>query len=274
MERHVSFPNSMVDRITPATAEDDRAAIRRRFAIADAVPVVCEPFLQWVLEDRFPAGRPPWEHAGVQLVENVEAYELMKLRLLNGGHQALAYLGRLHGHRTMDEVARDPVFAEFFLEYLRHEVASTLSPVPGIDLAAYQCGLLERFGNAAIADPLSRICADASDRIPKFIFPVIRRRLEQGLPVSRAASVIAGWARYAQGTDEAGKPIEVVDRRLAELRLSIQRSAADPLEFIRFRPVFGDLAEDPRFAEAYLRAAALMKEKGARAAAASCHSAA
>ena len=267
MAEHVSFPNSMVDRITPASTEADRASIRDRFGLDDQCPVVCEPFVQWVLEDRFPAGRPAWEKAGVHLVDDVAPYELMKLRLLNGGHQALAYLGYLHGYRYVHEVARDPVFAEFCLGYLKEEVSSTLLPVPGIDLEHYQRELLERFSNPEIRDSLARICAQTSDRIPKWILPVIRRRLEQGLPVARAAAILASWWRYAQGVDELGRRIEVVDRRLSDLRPLVLCSAVHPLEFIRYRPIFGDLAEHAGFAEAYLRAAKALNEQGARTAA-------
>jgi len=267
---HVSFPNSMVDRITPATTEADRAAVRDRFGLDDRCPVVCEPFVQWVLEDRFPAGRPAWEKAGVHLVEDVAPYELMKLRLLNGGHQALAYLGCLHGYRYVHEVARDPVFAEFCLGYLQEEVSSTLLPVPGIDLKHYQRELLERFSNPEIRDSLARICAQTSDRIPKWILPVIQRRLEQGLPVARVAAILASWWRYLQGVDELGRPIEVVDRRWPELRAMMLRGAGHSLAFIRYRPVFGDLAEHAGFAEAYLRAAKALIEQGARTAAGAC----
>ena len=123
MRTEVAFPNSMVNRITPVTTGQDIEQLRETFGIRDAVPVVCEPFTQWVLQDVFPAGRPPWERAGVQLVHDVVPYELMKLRLLNAGHQAMAYAGYLAGYRYAHEVAADPVFAEFLLGYMQQEGA-------------------------------------------------------------------------------------------------------------------------------------------------------
>ena len=270
MAGQVTFPNSMVDRITPVTTAADRLAVCRQFGIDDACPVVCEPYAQWVLEDRFAAGRPALEKVGVQLVGDVAPYELMKLRLLNGCHQALAYLGCLHGYRFVHEVAHDPVFEEFGLGYMAREVCSTLLPVPGVDLGEYQRGLLDRFGNPEIQDSLARICEQTSDRIPKWILPVIRRRLEMGLPVTHGAMVIASWARYALGFDERGNEFAVIDRRALEVQAMARRAQTEPLEFIRHRPIFGDLAECRPFAAAYLQAARCLGERGARAAADAC----
>ncbi len=274
MANNLTFPNSMVDRITPVTTTADRLAVSRQFGIDDGCPVVCEPFAQWVVEDRFAAGRPALEKVGVQLVGDVAPYELMKLRLLNGCHQALAYLGSLHGYRFVHEVAGDPVFAEFGLGYMAREVSDTLLPVPGVDLGGYQRGLLDRFGNPEIRDSLARICEQTSDRIPKWILPVIRRRLELGLPVLHGATIIASWARYAQGVDERGNPIAVIDRMGPEIQALAERARNEPLAFIRHRPVFGDLAEHRPFAEAYLQAARRLGSLGAKAAAEACRQAA
>ena len=167
VEREVPFPNSMVDRITPVTADSDRAILAERFGVQDGWPVVCEPYTQWVLEDHFGAGRPPLEEAGVQLVEDVEPYELMKLRLLNASHQALCYLGYLSGYRYAHEVCQDPLFVDFLLAYMDREATPTLSPVPGVDLDAYKHTLIERFANPEVRDTLARLCAESSDRIPK-----------------------------------------------------------------------------------------------------------
>ena len=138
IQQHVAFPNSMVDRITPATTQDDIDHLKEAFGIADGWPVVCEPFEQWVLEDHFSAGRPPYEQAGVQMVADVEPYELMKLRLLNAGHQALGYFGYLLGHRLVHEAAQDPPLAAFVRRYMDEEGTPTLQPVPGIDLDSYK----------------------------------------------------------------------------------------------------------------------------------------
>jgi mannitol 2-dehydrogenase len=258
----VSFPNSMVDRITPVTTPEDIDRLRAEFGIEDAWPVVCEPFTQWVLEDRFPAGRPPLEDCGVQLVSDVTPYELMKLRLLNASHQALAYSGYLAGYRYAHEAATDPVFARFVTEYMQLEARPTLAPVPGVDLDTYIDTLMSRFGNPAIKDTLARLCAASSDRIPKWLLPVIRHNLATGGPVARSAAVVASWARYAEGTDEAGQPIEVVDARRDGL-MALARQA-DPRSFIENEQLFGDLAVQDRFAAGFLSALAAFHHVGAR----------
>ena len=138
-----------------------------RFGVADGWPVVCEPFTQWVLEDHFVTDRPPLADVGVQLVDDVEPYELMKLRLLNASHQGLCYFGYLAGYRLVHDVARDPLFARFLLAYMDREATATLAPVPGIDLDGYQQQLIERFSNAGVRDTVPRLCAESSDRIPR-----------------------------------------------------------------------------------------------------------
>ena len=148
MTRHVRFPNCMVDRITPVTTDADRAELSRRFGVDDQWPVLCEPFTQWVLEDDFTGGRPPLEDAGVQIVSDVEPYELMKLRLLNASHQALCYAGHLVGYRLVHEVATDPLFAGFLLDYMTREAIPTLRPVPGVDVGQYANQLIERFSQS------------------------------------------------------------------------------------------------------------------------------
>jgi mannitol 2-dehydrogenase len=265
IEAEVSFPNSMVDRITPVTTDEDRQVVSGLLGVADGWPVVCESFTQWVLEDRFPAGRPGLERVGVQLVPDVHPYELMKLRLLNGGHQALAYLGHLCGHSYVHEAAQDPLIARFVRAYMDLEASPTLDPVPGVDLDGYKRTLLERFANTGIRDTLARICQDASDRIPVFLLPVVRSRLSRGEPVTLAALVVAAWARYAEGSDEQGRPIDVVDRHAARLTAAAHEQRTDPLAFLRVREVFGDLAEQAAFGEAYVAALASLHERGARA---------
>jgi mannitol 2-dehydrogenase len=259
----VAFPNSMVDRITPVTTPDDIEHLREAFGIRDAVPVVCEPFVQWVLEDTFPLGRPPWERCGVQLVDDVTPYELMKLRLLNASHQAMAYAGYLAGYRYAHEVAADSDFAEFLLGYMQLEGRPTLPPVPGVDLDDYINTLLQRFANPAIRDTLARLAAFSSDRIPKWLVPVIRQNLATGGGLARSAAVVASWARYAEGVDEAGKAIDVVDLLRDEVMASASRQATDPLAFIRNAALFGDLAEQPVFADAYLSALESFHQAGA-----------
>ena len=262
---HVAFPSSMVDRITPATTDEDRHLLAERHGVADAWPVVCEPYLQWVLEDVWSADRPPLEQAGVQLVEDVHPYETMKLRLLNAGHQALGYLGYLAGHRTTDAACADPLLAAFLLAYMEQEASPTLLPVPGVDLAEYRRTLLARFANPAVRDTLARLCAESSDRIPTFLLPVVRDRLAAGGDVRLAALVCAAWARYAAGVDEQGAPVVVVDRMLEPVRAAAALAPRDPSAFLRLPGVFEDLAEHPAFVGAFAKQLTSLYEHGARA---------
>jgi mannitol 2-dehydrogenase len=261
----VSFPNTMVDRITPATTDEDRAEVAERLGVEDGWPVVCEPFTQWVVEERFGEGRPPLEDVGVQLVEDVEPYELMKLRLLNASHQALCYFGYLAGYRIVSDVCQDPLFQRFLLGYMREEGAPTLPPVPGIDLTAYEDELISRFSNPYVRDTVARLCAESSDRIPKWLLPVIRDNLASGGEIRRSAAVVASWARYAEGVDEQGQPIEVVDARKEALMAAARRQREDPLAFLRDRDLFGDLADDERFTSPYRATLRSLHTRGARA---------
>ncbi|MCT8467150.1 mannitol dehydrogenase family protein [Chromohalobacter canadensis] len=265
VETEVCFPNAMVDRITPVTTPDDIAALAERFDVEDQWPVVCEPFTQWVLEDHFSLGRPPYEQVDVQMVEDVVPYELMKLRLLNASHQALTYFGYLVGYRYAHEVCQDPLFVDFLLDYMRLEATPTLSPVPGVDLADYQQTLIERFANPEIKDTLARLCAESSDRIPKWLLPVIREQLARGGDIQRSAAVVASWARYAEGVDEKGQPIEVVDRLKERLMAVAGDNRDDPTAFIEQHALFGDLAKETRFRDAYQQALASLHADGARA---------
>ena len=265
LENEVRFPNCMVDRITPVTADADRAALAERFGIEDGWPVVCEPFTQWVLEDDFGLGRPPYEDVGVQIVEDVEPYEFMKLRLLNASHQALCYLGYLDGYRYAHEVCQDKLYVDFLLGYMDHEGTPTLPPVPGVDLDRYKHQLIERFANPEVRDTLARLCAESSDRIPKWLLPVVREQLAAGREIKRAVLVVASWARYAEGVDEQGQPIEVVDRLRDKLVDRAQHNREDPLVFIADPDLFGDLASDERFVTPYKAALRSLHEIGARA---------
>ena len=265
VEGNVRFPNSMVDRITPVTTDEDRSQISERFGVEDAWPVVCEPFTQWALEDKFSSGRPPLQDVGVQVVPDVVPYELMKLRLLNASHQALCYFGYLAGYRLVHEVAQDRLFANFLLDYMNREATPTLAPVPGIDLDTYKLQLIERFSNEAVRDTVARLCAESSDRIPKWLLPVIRENLAADRDVTLSAAVVASWARYAEGKDEQGEPIKVVDRLAETLQRIAAQQRDDVLAFVKNRELFGDLATEPRFTEPYLNALDSLHGRGAKA---------
>jgi len=261
---HARFPSSMVDRITPATTPDIVAAAERDFGVADEWPVLAEAFASWVLEDDFADGRPPLEEAGVLLVDDVSPYEQMKLRLLNAGHQCLCYFAWLCGYRMVHDAARDSLFAEFLLAYFDSEAMPTLQPVPGIDLPAYSRELIERFGNPGVRDTVARLCAFSSDRIPKWLLPVIRDNLITGGPIRLASAAVASWARYAEGVDEGGQPIEVVDNLAGSLVPLARSQRGHPTAFIENTALFGDLAQVPRFVEAYRWALDSLHGRGAR----------
>jgi mannitol 2-dehydrogenase len=265
MSTHTRFPNSMVDRITPVTTPDVIAVLASDFGVEDQWPVAAEPFTSWVLEDDFSDGRPPFEEAGVLLVDDVTPYELMKLRLLNASHQSLCYFAYLAGYRLVHDAAGDPLFAEFLHEYMDSEGTPTLKPVPGIDLPDYKRTLIERFANAGVKDTIVRLCFGSSDRIPKWLLPVVRANLAAGGPVRLSAATVASWARYAEGVDERGEHIDVQDQ-LADTLVPLARSQHQkPTAFIENTEVFGDLASQPRFVEAYLWALDSLHRDGARA---------
>jgi mannitol 2-dehydrogenase len=262
---HVRFPNCMVDRITPKTTDEDRAELSRRLGLDDRWPVLSEPFTQWVLEDDFADGRPPLEDAGVQIVPDVEPYELMKLRLLNASHQALAHPGRQVGYRYVHEVTTDPLFARFLLDYMTAEAIPTLRPVPGVDLPGYASQLIERFSNPEVRDTVARLCANASDCIPKFLLPVIREQLSAGGPVTRSVAVVASWARDAEGTDENGEPHELDDDLAPQLQAAARRQRTDLTAFLDGnRSVFGELADNPRFTAVYREILTSLFDRGVR----------
>ncbi|MET4047031.1 mannitol dehydrogenase [Rhodococcus sp. 1163] len=260
-----AFPNSMVDRITPVTTPEVVQELSDRYALDDQWPVAGEPFTQWVLEDKFTLGRPAFEHVGVQVVDDVTPYESMKLRLLNASHQALCYFGYLSGYRLVHEVAQDSLFAEFLLAYMDDEATPTLQAVPGIDLGEYKKTLIERFSNPEIRDTVARLCAESSDRIPKWLLPVIRTNLDNGGPITLATAVVASWARYAEGVDEQGQPIEIVDQLKDSLVPLARKQKDDPTAFISNRAVFGDLIDNERFVAEYTKTLASLHEHGARA---------
>lgn len=254
IEGHVSFPNSMVDRITPETTDADRADISEKFGYVDEWPVVCENFTQWVLEENFVNDRPPYEDVGVEVVDDVVPYELMKLRLLNASHQGLCYFGYLAGHRLVHDVMADHRFQDFLLAYMEREGTPSLQPLPGVDLDAYRKELIDRFGNSAVKDTVARLCAESSDRIPKWLLPVVRENLATGnAPVTLSAAIVASWARYAEGIDESGDVITIVDPLADRLQRNAQSNRTDSLAFLRDREIFGDLCENSIFTAEYAR---------------------
>jgi fructuronate reductase len=272
IEREVAFPCTMVDRIVPATVADDVAGVAARLGLEDAAPVVAEPFRQWVLEDRFSGPRPAWERAGAELVADVAPYEKMKLRLLNGSHSALAYLGGLAGCEHIAEVMAEPDFVTFTRRMMAEEVAPTLA-VP-TDLAAYQASLLERFSNPAIRHRAAQIAMDGSQKLPPRLLGTIRDQLRAGGPIRHLTLAVAGWMRHAVGRDEQGRPIPVADPladRLAAIGARGGDAAALARGFLALREVFADdLPADPHFAGTVTEWLRSLTVRGARATVAAC----
>jgi fructuronate reductase len=271
VEDEVACPSTMVDRIVPATGAADRAAIAARLSISDAWPVIAEPFTQWVIEDRFGNGCPRFADAGAELVTDVAPYELMKLRLLNGSHSTLAYLGYLAGYETISDVMVDQVFVRLVQGLMDEEVTPSLNLPPGANVAGYKRLLMERFANPALRHRTWQIAMDGSQKLPQRILGTIRDRLAEGAPIPRLALGVAAWMRYATGTDEKGCPIDVRDP-LAE-RLRSLADAAGPSAsrlapaILAVREVFGDdLPRDPHFTSLVTEALDSLFHKGARAA--------
>ncbi|WP_207483861.1 mannitol dehydrogenase family protein [Arenibaculum pallidiluteum] len=235
-----AFPNCMVDRITPATTEADRSLVAGRFGIADAWPVVCEPFTQWVIEDDFPLGRPAWERVGALFTRDVKPYEKMKLRLLNASHIGIGYLGNLAGYAYVHEVMADPVFERFIRAFME-EVTPLVGTVPGIDLDEYKETLVERFSNTAVKDTTDRLCQHGSARVPKFVVPSAVELDARGMAAPCTALVVAGYLRYLQGDAErGGGTLPLLDPLGGRLRTLARQGGADPRLLLETCPeVFG-----------------------------------
>lgn len=252
VEEHVSFPNAMVDRITPATSPEDITNLKETSGIDDAWPVVCEPFKQWVIEDYFSEGRPSWELVGAQFVLDVEPYEKMKLQLLNAGHSVLGILGALMGYSTIDEVANNPSINAFLRAYMGKEVAPILNNLKGVDLESYEVSLLQRFGNIYIKDQIDRICSESSAKFPIFILPTVNAQLNLGGNIEHAAFVTAAWAIYSLGYDETGKALNVKDVMEPVLAEKAKESKLNPAKFLEIESVFGKLKDSKPFVESYI----------------------
>jgi mannitol 2-dehydrogenase len=243
----------MVDRITPVTTRKDTDLFKSRLGIDDRWPVFCEPFIQWIIEDNFSNGRPPWERVGVQFVEEVEPYEKMKIRLLNAGHSLLGFAGSLAGYSTIDETVSDPLIAKLLRKFMDREVTPLLGDIKGIDPEEYKNVLVKRFENPNIKDKLSRICGESSAKIPKFLLPTIYEQLKAAGPMDICVFVVAAWCRYLELAGTPGFNYKIQDVMADELQQAALASiAGDPLSFLRIKPVFGVLVDNSRFVETYL----------------------
>jgi mannitol 2-dehydrogenase len=263
---NVAFPNSMVDRITPATSDDDRAWLAETHGISDAWPVACEPFRQWVIEDDFAGARPPLEELDIIITDDVQPYEHMKLQLLNAGHSCLAYAAALLDIELVHDAMADPDVLAFVRSFLEVEAKTSLEPVPGLDVDAYIEILIERFSNPQIRDQVARLCSDGSGKLPKFLLPTIRTHLAAGGPTDLGGLLLATWCQYLLGATDGGQPLELAPDPLQDqITAAAAASVADPASFLSLEPVFDStLQSNPALNQSFVAALESIRAEGLR----------
>lgn len=263
-EANVTFPNSMVDRITPATRPEDIDRLNRRNGADDCAPVYCEDFIQWVIEDNFAAGRPAWEKVGVQFTDDVTAYENMKLSLLNASHTLLSYPSFLGGYRKVDEAMHDPEIVRFVRNFMDVDITPYV-PAPGdTDLALYKQTLVERFGNRSVSDQIARLCFDGISKFPVYVIPNLVKMLRDGKPLERVAYLIAAYRHYLHyHRDDNGVEFTVDEPAMTEADLRLILSD-DPLDFLGLSAfAAADLRRSSHFVSLYLRYVESLTKVGA-----------
>jgi mannitol 2-dehydrogenase len=262
---NVAFPNGMVDRITPATTDRERAILKDQWGVEDNWPVFCEEFKQWVVEDKFPSGRPALDRVGVTFTSDVAPYEFMKIRILNGGHAAIAYPAGLLDIHFVHEAMEDRQIAQFLETLAKREIIPVVPPPPKVDLEAYRRKVAERFANPKIGDTVTRLCFDGSNRQPKFILPAARDRLKAGAGVSGLALCSALWCRYCYGETESGKHIPPNDPAWERLQAAARLARGDPKAWLAMGDIFGGLAANAAYVNAFSSALSSLWSKGVRA---------
>ncbi|ACP26226.1 mannitol dehydrogenase [Sinorhizobium fredii NGR234] len=265
IDANVAFPNGMVDRITPATGAREIGIVASDYGIDDAWPVFCEEFKQWVLEDHFPQGRPALEEVGVQFVPDVAPYEHMKIRVLNGGHAAIAYPAALLDIHFVHEAMEEPLIRAFLAKLEQEEIIPVIPPVPDTDLKDYYKLIETRFSNPKIADTIPRLAQDGSNRQPKFILPSTADRLGRGEDVIGLSLVSALWCRYFAGTSDSGKAIVFNDASADRLQAAALAAKGDPMAFLALSDIFGEVAQSGLFRRRFAHALKTLWEKGTRA---------
>ncbi len=263
IKEEVAFPNSMVDCITPATSEQEQSKLRDLFGIDDVAPVFCEPFRQWVIEDDFPQGRPAFEKVGVQFVDDVAPYELIKLRILNGGHAAIAFPAALLGFYYVHDAINSPVIRAYLEKIVIEEIIPTLQPVADIVFDDYFKLTMQRFSNPEVGDTISRLCRDSSNRLPKFIFPIIAVNIESDRPCPGLIMVVALWCLYcAAGADEQRSDVILVDVHSKRLKHQALLAQSDPVAFLEMDDVFGKLGKHSLFIRQFTQAFQEISQQG------------
>jgi mannitol 2-dehydrogenase len=250
VESSCTFPNSMVDRITPQTKEQDVGWLRDTVGLEDGWPVVCETFRQWVVEDRFAAGRPRWENVGVLFTDRVHDWELYKLRMLNASHSCMAYLMALAGVEYVDEAMAMPAVRRYLERFLRTEAIPTLTEIPGYPPDEYAATVLQRFENTGVRDQIARLCIDGTAKFPSFVIPTVETQLERGGPVWCAALALAAWSRYLGTVPAAERAPDSRGDRAVELA---GVALSDPAAFLELEEVFtAPLRESSTFRDAFV----------------------
>ncbi|MCG5431105.1 mannitol dehydrogenase family protein [Mycobacterium sp. MYCO198283] len=249
IDRCVTFPSTMVDRITPKTSPEQRDEIEQQFGVADRWPVLTEPFTQWVIEDDFCNGRPPWEDVGVEMVADVAGYKLIKTRLLNGIHCAVSYVGILAGYRVLNEAMADPSIHRYVRQLMSEEIAPLLPTVTGWDVTEYCATTMTRLTNPRMSDELSRLAARGSTKMPSYLLPSLTEARSRRRPHRLLTLAVAAWLRYLRGYDAHGNPLDVQDPRAEQLCPLAERGQRNPKPLLALRDIFGDLTSDDDFAE-------------------------
>ena len=266
IEAEVAFPNAMVDRITPATTDRERKLLADTYGIEDRWPVFCEEFIQWVLEDKFCAGRPALEEVGVQFVPDVTPFEFMKIRILNGGHASIAYAGTLLDVHFVHDAMRHPLIDAFFAKIEQEEIVPTVPPVPGTNLQDYYRLIHRRFSNPKIGDTIPRLAFDGSNRQPKFIVPVIADRLKAGQGIAGLALESALWCRHCVGTSASGKAITAGDPNGERLKGVAEAARHNPMAWLDMADIYGEVGKSPKLREAFGSALKAVWDQGPQAA--------
>ncbi|AWG20614.1 mannitol dehydrogenase [Flavobacterium faecale] len=259
ISNNTSFPNTMVDRITPITHSTDIHSLKEDFQIDDQWPVVSESFSQWVIEDKFIHPRPVWDKVGVQYTNNISPFENLKLQVLNASHTILGILGTLHGYKTVYETANDPDFIRFLQHFLDEEVSPTLTDSDQDTIEDYKKNIVLRFQNPHINDQLTRICQESSAKVPLFILPTLNHQLQHNKQVKGAAFIIAAWTRYNDGVDDNDQPYDIIDTKSGTLIRTAALSIQNPMKFIELKAIFNLLSEDATFVPLYLDALAQLR---------------
>jgi mannitol 2-dehydrogenase len=265
IEENVTFPSTMVDRITPMTTDADRIHIEETYGYRDAWPVVCESFTQWVIEDAFCNDRPAWERFGAQMVHDVKPYEFMKIRLLNASHSLMVYLGSLLGYEYIHEIIQDKDISALIAKIMDDEITPTLKPVPGIDITEYKRTLIERFSNEAIRDQARRVAMDGSQKIPQCVMPTVNDILTLGKPANGIALCLAGWIVFLDGKDEDDRDLPLDDPLANIIRRQARQTINGEVGILSNKDIFGDILQKyPDFSDSIQHYVSQLKVVGVR----------